>query len=270
MEPEFNNTLENNNIKIEQIEKRLFQSEFIKNWEIKKFPEWRVKYISDDLYWVFPIKNGISYYIHENWNPYFNVWNLSESKFFNDALKKVWYVEKKEDWVFNIYKIDESWKVADLPIDKYSEKYFQIWKNIDFFIWASTNKQEQNKRLSKTQFLKMLPDYIGSESFRIKDLMEFYWRKQIDKDDIIKYLSALEDLLKKQCDPNWDLIKNFEKVESPITESEIEWYYKNRDIFEDRGLIGRDTAEICIKWIRKRENDKKVIDKTWDKLDKLK
>ncbi len=254
---------------IRRKEQKLYEMKFVKTWIIKEAPNAHIQYIKDDVYWAFPDKNRITLYYHENWDVWFNIWWLSEHEFFSSALKNTWYIDKTEsNWVHNLYKKDSTWKVADIPVDKYSEEFFKIWKNVDFFLWYKINAQTQSKRLELKQFLKMLPMYIESESFRIKHLMEFYSRWQIQKIDVIEQLPALQKLLIKQCDPNWDLLWNFEKVNDPITEDELRKYYYDREIFKNKGLIDENTYLACLSWLRKSESEKKIKRETKEEIKK--
>ncbi len=261
------NHSETKNEEIKKIEQKLYENEFIKTWKVKEFPEAYVYYIKDDVYWVCFSKKWVSYYLHENWDTWFSIWWLSETPFFSEALKNSWYIDKTElNWRHNLYKIDESWKIADIPVDKAGPEFFQVWKDVDFFTSYKVNAQTQSKRLELKQFLKMLPMYIESESFRIKHLMEFYSRWQIQKIDVIEQLPALQKLLIKQCDPNWDLLWNFEKVNDPITEDELRKYYNDREIFKNKWLIDENTYAVCLSWLRKRESEKRIKKETKEEI----
>ncbi|EKE27403.1 MAG: hypothetical protein ACD_3C00212G0002 [uncultured bacterium (gcode 4)] len=236
--------------------------------EKKVFPDAKVVYIKPDLYAVDSKEGNIQYFLHENGEIYFNIWAMAESPFYEDSLKKAWYVERKENWTYNMYRVDSNWRIADKPVDKYSIDYFNLWKNIDFFIWYHMNRQVQSKRLSREQFLEILPMYQKEESFRIKDLMIFYSRWQINKMDVIGLLPALQKLLVKQCNPNSDLILNFEKVNDPITEDELRKYYNDREIFKNKGLIDENTYLACLSWLRKSESEKKIKRETKEEIKK--
>ena len=122
-----NNSIENkNNDIINSLRKKLIDSWFVKEWE--KF------WIKEIKEWVFAVWNkNLWFYENENWDTIFDLeWiykDLWEEKY-NDYLKKLWYIEKKDqNWYYHMINI-KTWK--ELPQE--SSKYYEIFNSLSLII----------------------------------------------------------------------------------------------------------------------------------------
>ena len=239
---------------IENKSEKLYQiliKDLISKWYEKNDIE--IRKIDNDLYAVWNKKN-IWFFCHENGKPIFNLKAVWEAHYFNKALFLAWYREIRDiNWVYNLYSLNNinlsTWNPNfwAKPIDKYSLKYFQIWKDIIFHedkLWLETMKITDTKwNLHKT-WNWQLEWYIDSWVLRIKDVYALFKQKQIDKNTFDKHLPSLQKILLSQI---WDT--RFEALWDYVTEKEIKDYLEG-------GYISRELARECYKKIKERDSIK--------------
>ena len=115
-------------------------SKYQKIWSYVKNNSPFIKVLNNNLHLIDEDRDGN---IDTFWNhkdeldTFVDIEEARKFRYFNIALKACWYIEINEDWVWNMYKLDEvhknykTWEI--LPnewakaADKHSMKYFNIW-----------------------------------------------------------------------------------------------------------------------------------------------
>lgn len=259
-----NNPSETKDEIIKAKEQKFYEEEFIKTWDIENFPDWHVSNIQDKVYWVFRNKDRVSYYIKENWDLIFNVWQLREDSFIKEAMLSSWYFEKQEWDTYKLYKViwfDENKKpiLEKAPIDSHSKEYFSAWQNIffnDVLIWKTVLKKNPASMFSKEELKDLEEDIlfkINTWALTIEDIETINWidektgiqDKNMQKisDDFskkaIKKIVA-EQLLLQCSDERLDELKQW------ITIKKLQKYF-------DKKYISVEIAENCKKAIETKE-----------------
>jgi len=204
-------------------------------WEIK------VTYIKDNVFSVEGKKKNITYYIDSNHDLIISVWYLL---WINNYQKYTQILNIKnikwQEWVYHMYHVDGKWSKQE--IDKYSEKYFNIWMSIWFMIDRDAILKTYEWNTKKTVY-KISDDtldiFIKDESIRLIDLIIFQQKWNITKEQFIKYHKQLQWLLLEQIwDTRFQSLDNnstitinnkhgiFDIDTSKVTISEIEFLYK--------------------------------------------
>ncbi|MDD5197470.1 MAG: hypothetical protein PHN60_01280 [Candidatus Gracilibacteria bacterium] len=174
---------------------------------------------------------------------------------FSFDIRSLGYTEKKVRDEYVMYRLKDNSKV-----DKYSVEYFNIFSNIDFRLSLKGMDLVNIYNLTREQTLKLIPIFIDSGAFRIKDLLSYLEKEQITQEDFAKYLPQLQKLLKSQC---IDEGKKFERFGDPVTEEELKMYL-------EKGYIDKNTArelyEILKKKAEKNKQGQKIKSDTHSSL----
>lgn len=203
--------------------------------------KFKITPIKDNVYAVEWKKGNVDYFLNsEGWiiaSPWANI----ELKNYNDLLKSLWYAEKKMGDEYVMYRLNDNTKV-----DKYSVEYFNIFSDIDF--WQGLKWMDLTKlyNLTREQTLELIPVFIISWAFRIKDLVFHFEKWQITKEEFAKYLLKLQKLLKSQCIDEREVL---EKAWVSVTEQELKMYLEG-------GYIDKKTALELYEIIKKRKEKK--------------
>lgn len=255
-------------------EQKLYENEFIKTWDIEKFPNGHISLIQDNVYWVFLDKNKLSYYLDESWKVIFNISGIRELEYVKEATLWSWYFEKKEWELYNLYEVlwlDKADKpiLTKTPIDPYSKKYYEAWVNIRFnrhIIDKSTLKKNPTEWFSKEELKAIEKDIdveIWTGAVTIDDLEVFLDQKKITKDFFDKAIKrVIEEKLLLQCSD-----ERLDEVKQWITVKKLKKYY-------EKWYISVEIAENCRLAIeakeKKAKKENRIWNDTWKKIENLK
>lgn len=175
-------------------------------------------------------KGNITWYLKENSELIFVIQPIREAFFFNQGAYLAWYREIKDNnWVYKMYKMEDIIESTGNPkpnakeLDKYSMEYFQVWKDIIFYIdklWIETFKKKTDKWKYFWMDLENLTALTKSGSLKIKDLEIYLKNKQVDQKTFDKVLKILQSQLLSQV---WDI--RFDRIKEEITRKELEDYF---------------------------------------------
>lgn len=273
---------ENNNLqnKEEDILKNILINSAENEIDLEIYKKSTIKKVKD---WVFLFsidwKNIINYK-NNDWEILFNLKYIRDISKLNNKIidELVWYKEiKNEKWIYDIYKIlgkDKNWNILldNEKIDTFSEKYYEIFVNKDFFSQYVNNKisdtfiESYKERINKWQNLNKIntPNYsdeILNDLFdlwviRIKNIENYYKNNQITKEQFEIYLKKFQNILIKQI-----FDSRFEKVNDIVTKEEIEEYRKNN-------YIDENLYKECLKLIEERDKIKQEKEKEKNEIKK--
>ena len=224
---------------IEQQEKEVLELIKIrwlrKSFENNRFTMWvTIRKIEEWVFSVVSNKTGnVNYFVDNKWEILFGVFNIKERPFVENkkAFKYAWYIEKKENWVYNMYKI-EWWKEI-WPIDIDSPEYYQTWLDIIFYADV-LNRLLRLKHSVETDKLN-IELFIEWGSFKFEDL-ELFLKKWLITQEIFNYwVKEMQKIIVAQCSD-----ERLIKLKTPVRESDLMKYYS-------KWYIDKDTAVECYK-----------------------
>jgi hypothetical protein len=260
---DFNSALDNinskfalNNLKVElpktkeQQEKevlKLVQMRGLKkSFEHNRFTKWvTIKKIKENVFSVISNKTwNINYFVNSDWNIDFWVFNIKERPFIKNwkAFEYAWFVEKKENGIYNMYKIE--WNKEVWPIDINSIEYYNAWQDIIFY--ADIFNKLVSLKHKDPETKKWIYILIDWWSFKFEDL-ELFLDKWLITQEVFDYW--VEEIRKKvvfQC-ADQRLIKLW----IWITESDLKKYLK-------KWYIDSDLALECYKHLPENMKSKKA------------
>jgi hypothetical protein len=194
-------------------------------------------YLNKIQNWVFSLVPrdtwNVNYFVNSKWEILFGLWNIRERSFVENkkALKYAWYIEKKEDWVYNMYKIE--WEKEVWPIDIDSPEYYQAWLDIIFYADV-LNRLLRLKHSVETDKLN-IELFIEWGSFKFEDL-ELFLKKWLITQEIFNYwVKEMQKVIIAQCND-----ERLIKLKTPVRESDLMKYYS-------KWYIDKDTAVECYK-----------------------
>jgi len=244
----------------EQQEKEVL--ELVLNWEHWKdikndYPWWITLKFIDKYTFAFINKLtwNVNYFVNSKWEILFGLWNLRERPFLKNwkALEYAWYIEKKEDWIYNMYKI-EWWKEI-WPIDINSPEYYNAWQDIIFY--ADFLNKTVSLKFNDPETKKWIEVLIEWWSFKFEDLELFKDEWLITQEIFDYWLQEMQKVIVAQCSDerlinmklnkeqfrkkDWSLPKWLEKLSIwGVKESDLMKYYS-------KWYIDKDTAVECYK-----------------------
>lgn len=235
-----------------RIIKKLQEQEKTQRKPDEKF---KITHIIGDVYAVEWKKWNIDYFLNSEWRNIASPWSDIELEDYNDLLTSLWYAEKKVGDEYIMRRLKDNTKV-----DKYSVEYFNIFSDIDFRLGLKWMDLANRYNLTREQTLKLIPIFIDSWTFRIKDLLLYLEKGQITQEDFSKYLPQLQKLLKSQCIDEW---KKFERFWDPVTEGELKMYLEKWYIDKK---IAIELYEILKKKSEKKTQQQKIKNDTHSNL----
>ena len=185
---------------------------------------------------VFSFKwdNGnVMYFIDNNWEIIFWIVNIIERPFIENkkALKYAWYIEKKEDGVYNMYKIEGKKEVWPIDID--SPEYYKAWLDIIFYSDIIAKLFALKENIIETK--KWIEIYIDWWGFKFEDL-ELFLKKWLITQEIFNYwVKEMQKIIIAQCSD-----ERLIKLKTPVRESDLMKYYS-------KWYIDKETAVECYK-----------------------
>ena len=232
------------------------------NWLKKSFEsgtfseqEIYVKIIEKWVFSVVSIEWNVQYFVDEKWDIIFWIASIIERPFLKNwkALKYAWYIEKKEDWIYNMYKI-EWWKEI-WPIDINSPEYYNAWQDIIFY--ADFLNKTVSLKFNDPETKKWIEVLIEWWSFKFEDLELFKDEWLITQEIFDYWLQEMQKVIVAQCSDerlinmklnkeqfrkkDWSLPKWLEKLSIwGVKESDLMKYYS-------KWYIDKDTAVECYK-----------------------
>lgn len=229
----------------EQQEKEIMQLIQTK-WLKKSFENWtltenncEVTKIKD---WVFSLKWdnwNIMYFIDNTWEIIFWIVNIIERPFLENwkAFKYAWFLEKKEDWLYNMYKViglNEEWeKVLQWPIDINSTEYYQAW--LDILFYADILNKFVSLKFNNPEDKEWIYILIKHWSFKFEDLDLFLNKWLITKEIFDYWVDEIRKKVVSQCSD-----ERLVKLWIWIKESDLIKYYK-------KWYIDKNLATECYK-----------------------
>lgn len=220
----------------------------IRKVQQKEFPNEKiisVVKIKDNVYWIKFHTWNISYYVDSSWEWLAPVGAYTQDEDFHEKLAKLWYKTRME-WTKRIIT-----RLKDnIDIDKEWIEYYNIFVDLDFQNWSEALFLAKKYALTPEQMDKLMLIFMRSWVFRIKDLILFYERWSIKKEDFLKYLSKLQKKLIEQCiDERW----LFKKVWDEVTEDELKMYYWWNP--EKIKYIDEATAKKCYEILKQKKQN---------------
>lgn len=261
-----NNPSETKDEIIRKKEQKLYNEEFIKTWDIGKFPNGHVSYIQNNVYWVFLDKEKLSYYITETWEPVFSIWTIRKFQFVDtwEAILGSGYFEKKEWEIYKLYRVlwldkNDEPVLEKTPINPYSKEYYDAWQDILFnavLLSKTLYKKNPTSLFSKEELEgheRNILENIETWAILIEDLETLRDQKKITEEFFKKAVKKIvEEKLLLQCS---DI--RLDKVKQWITEERLKRYF-------EKGYINTEIAKNCILAIKAKGNKVKGVDKIWD------
>jgi len=176
---------------------------------------------------------NVNYFIDSKWEILFWLWNIRIRAFVENkkAFKYAWYIEKKENWVYNMYKIE--WTEEVWPIDINSPEYYKAWLDIIFYSDTIAKLFALKENIIETK--KWIEIYIDWWGFKFEDL-ELFLKKWIITQEIFNYwVKEMQKVIIAQCSD-----ERLIKLKTPVKESDLMKYYS-------KWYIDKDTAVECYK-----------------------
>ncbi|MDD4151875.1 MAG: hypothetical protein PHR68_04635 [Candidatus Gracilibacteria bacterium] len=271
---------ENNNLqnKEEDILKNILINSAENEIDLEIYKKSTIKKVKDGVF-LFSIdgKNIINYKNNDG-EILFNLKYIRDISKLNNKIvdELVGYKEvKNEEGIYDIYKIVGKDKNGNIlldneKIDIFTEKYYEIFVNKDFFSQYVNNKisdtfiESYKERINKGQNVnkinapnysdETLNDLFDLGVIRIKNIENYYKNNQITKEQFEIYFKKFQNILIKQI---FDY--RFEKVNDIVTKEEIEEYKKNN-------YIDENLYKECIKLIKERDEIKQEKEKNKDNI----
>ena len=223
---------------IEEQEKEVLK--LVLNWEhwkdiINDYSEGIIlKFVAKNTFvFINKLTWNVNYFIDSKWEILFWLWNIRVRPFVENkkAFKYAWYIEKKENWVYNMYKIE--WTEEVWPIDINSPEYYKAWLDIIFYSDTIAKLFALKENIIETK--KWIEIYIDWWGFKFEDL-ELFLKKWIITQEIFNYwVKEMQKVIIAQCSD-----ERLIKLKTPVKESDLMKYYS-------KWYIDKDTAVECYK-----------------------
>lgn len=219
------------------------------SFENNRFSQWvNINKIQD---WVFSVVSNktwnVNYFVNEKWKIIFWVFTIKEEFFISNwkAFEEAWYIEKQENWKYNMYQISENW--IKWPIDINSPEYYKAWTDIIFYNDLLLKFIELKNSIKNTK--EELHIFIEWWSFKFEDLELFRAKWMIDDETFAYWLWEIRKVLVSQCDDQRLITLTWFKGESLwIKESDLKTYL-------EKWYIDKKLAEECYKVLPKEMKD---------------
>jgi len=186
----------------EQQEKEVYRlvTEVTLKKNIEKYAKWKIeiKYIQD---WVFSLKSlrtwNINYFVNQKWEIIMTIANIQERPFLENgkAYELAWYIERKEEWLYNMYKI-EWWKEV-WPIGIDSKEYYRAW--LDILFYADILNKMVSLKFNDPETKEGIYILIKHWSFKYEDLELFLEKWLITKEIFDYWLEEMKKVIVSQC-----------------------------------------------------------------------
>ena len=223
---------------IEEQEKEVLK--LVLNWEhwkdiINDYSEGIIlKFVAKNTFvFINKLTWNVNYFIDSKWEILFWLWNIRIRAFVENkkAFKYAWYIEKKENWVYNMYKIE--WTEEVWPIDINSPEYYKAWLDIIFYSDTIAKLFALKENIIETK--KWIEIYIDWWGFKFEDL-ELFLKKWLITQEIFNYwVKEMQKIIIAQCSD-----ERLIKLKTPVRESDLMKYYS-------KWYIDKDTAVECYK-----------------------
>ena len=223
---------------IEEQEKEVLK--LVLNWEhwkdiINDYSEGIIlKFVAKNTFvFINKLTWNVNYFIDSKWEILFWLWNIRVRPFVENkkAFKYAWYIEKKENWVYNMYKIE--WTEEVWPIDINSPEYYKAWLDIIFYSDTIAKLFALKENIIETK--KWIEIYIDWWGFKFEDL-ELFFKKWLITQEIFDYwIKEMQKVIVAQCSD-----ERLIKLKTPVRESDLMKYYS-------KWYIDKDTAVECYK-----------------------
>jgi len=217
-------------VKVRWLRKSFEQNIFTKWISINKIKEWVFNVISNKTW-------NVNYFVGIDWNIIFSVFSIKERPFVSNwkAFEMAWYKEKKEDWLYNMYKVVD-WKEI-WPIDINSPEYYKAW--LDIIFYADLMNKYVSLKFNDPETKKWIEILIEWWSFKYEDLELFLERWLITQEIFDYWVKKLREVLVDQCkDPRLIQLTWFKWESLWIKESDLRKYL-------EKWYIDQDLAKKC-------------------------
>jgi len=207
--------------------KKSFENNRFSIWvSINKIQEWVFSVVSNKT-------GNVNYFVDSNWEILFGVFNIKERPIVENkkALKYAWYKEKKEDGVYNMYKIEGKKEVWPIDID--SPEYYKAWLDIIFYSDIIAKLFALKENIIETK--KWIEIYIDWWGFKFEDLELFLKKGLITQEIFDFWTKEMQKIIVVQCSD-----ERLIKLKTPVRESDLMKYYS-------KWYIDKNTAVECYK-----------------------
>ncbi len=227
------------------------------SFENNRFTLWiTVNKIKDWVFSVVSNKNwNINYFVNEKWDVLLWIVAVVDRHFVKNwkAFEYAWFKEKKEDWKYNMYKV-EWWKEL-WPIDINSPEYYQAWQDIIFY--ADILNKLASVKFNNSETEKWVEVLIKWGSFRFEDLELFLSEWLITREIFDYWIKEMQRVIVVQCGDERLINMKFEKndfrrkdwtMPEWIDKLSI-WWIKESDLrrYYVKWYIDLDIAKECYK-----------------------
>ncbi len=207
---------------------------------IEKYAKWKIeiKHIKEGVFSLKSLRTwNVNYFVNQNWEIIFTIPNIKERPFVENgkAFELAWYTERKENWLFNMYRLE--WNKEIWPIDINSPEYYQAW--LDIIFYADILNKFVSLKFNDPETKKWIEVLIDWWSFKYEDLELFLDRWLITREIFDYWIEEMKKVIVNQCSDK-RLIKLI------WLDWESEWI-KESDLkkYMDAGYIDSSLAMKC-------------------------
>lgn len=243
------------------------------NSHLKDYPHLFLRQIDNNLF-VFSYEwKNIDYFVDENLKWVLNLKRIrkenydlkTEDEWYKKSLLYVswqaWYIEVEQDWVYNMYEVDdvdtETWKFKLWKkLDIFTKEYYLAWEKIWFYyrlLQLNVSIELPNKKIEEEKISRFIKDKV----IKIKDLEIFKNQWQISEEMFKKFLPKVKELLEWQIKDSrfWDIWKQITMEELKdyldknfITQSEFDELSKTLDETKEKRKSKEKAESDLIQW----------------------
>lgn len=227
----------------------LVKTTSLKDWFDEVYDKW--VYVKKVQEWVFTVVPNdtwnVNFFVNEKWKIIFWLYNTSKRPFIANwkALEEAWYLEKRENWKDNLYKLTPNW--YKWPIDINSPEYYKAWNDIIFYddVYSKFLELKHSVKNDKED----IRIYAEEWSFKFEDLELFRAKWMIDDETFAYWIWEIRKVLVSQCSDTRLITLTWFKWESLwIKESDLKTY-------KQKWYIDDKLALECFKVLPKEMKD---------------
>jgi len=170
-----------------------------KSFENNRFSIWiTINKIKEGVFSVVSNKTwNVNYFVNEKWDIIFWISNIKERPFLDNgkAYELAWYIERKEGWLYNMYKI--VWWKEVWPIDIDFPEYYQAW--LDIIFYADILNKLVSLKFNDPETKKWIEILVDWWSFKYEDLKLFLERWLITNEIFDYWVEEMKKVIVSQC-----------------------------------------------------------------------
>lgn len=167
---------------------------------IEKYAKWEIeiKHIKDGVFSLKSLRTwNINYFVNESWEIIIAIPNIKERPFLENgkAFELAWYIERKEGWLYNMYKVE--WDKEVWPIDINSSEYYQAW--LDILFYADILNKYVSLKFNDPETKEWIYILIKHWSFKYEDLELFLDKWLITREIFDYWIEEMKKVIVNQC-----------------------------------------------------------------------